>query len=334
MNKKMCSTLLCFLLALALMLSGCTSQGDANGDADDQSSSQTDDTQGGEYPVELRGTLIQQRPDSVVSLSPALSELVQDMGLGGRLSGVSDYCDNPDNLQTCGSPQQIDFDEIFQSGANLVISSTAPTEEDITKLQQMNIDLLVISRASDLGELKSLYQDVAIALEGSRSGTKIGDEYWGVFESRFEELAQRSESYAAQADGPPTVIFLRILNYTMATGDTFESRLLSELGFENLAQSYGDWTYPESQAAALTPDLIISNLDITIPILEQNSVYRSTQAVIQDQVVTVDMAAFERQTPRMLDELERVADFLFDGDVSARSPQTEEDDSSSEGTVI
>ena len=71
----------------------------------------------------------------------------------------------------------------------------------------------------------------------------------------------------------------------------------------------------------LAPDLIISDEAITIPVLEKNAVYKGTQAVIKDQVVTVDMDAFERQSPRMLDELERVADFLFDGDVEARSAQ-------------
>ncbi len=319
MNKKIYKSILCLSLVFLILFTACGDNGDEQSSAQSESALPQDE----HYPVELRGTILQQRPTGVVSISPALSELVRDMGFEETLLGVSDYCDNPNSLPLCGSPQQIDFDAISSTGANLVISSTAPIEQDVVTLQQMNIDIIVLERANSLDELELLYKDLALVLAGNTEGKTVGEEYWTEFSTRLESLADRAEIYADQVQKTPTVIFLRILNYTMATGDTFENELLEYMGFDNLAASYGDWLYPEAESANLTPDLIISNLDITIPILEQNAVYKGTQAVIQDQVVTVDMQAFERQTPRMLDELERVADFLFDGNVNARSPEGE-----------
>lgn len=274
-----------------------------------------------EYPVELRDTIILEEPEGVVSLSPALTELMQEMGLGGTLEGVSDYCDS--NLPRCGTPQQIDFDAIEDSGADLVVTTAALAEEDLTELLQMDIDVLVLPRAGSLEELKDLYIDLGRAVMGEITGRRMGEDLWKGFEDRMNDLALRGEEFAAAQESAPTVIFLRMLDFTMATGDTFEHDLLEEMGFQNLAAGYGDWVFPQDKAAELTPTLIISDDAITIPVLEKNATYKGTQAVIKDQVVTVDMEAFERQTPRLLDELERVADFLFDGVVEARSAQTE-----------
>ena len=273
-----------------------------------------------EYPVELRDTIIQDEPDGVVSLSPALTELLQEMGMGGMLEGVSDYCDS--SLPRCGTPQDIDFDEVRDSGADLVVTSVALAEDDVTRLLQMDVDVLVLPRADNLEELEALYVDLGRAVMGEITGREMAEDLWQSFADRMEDLALRGEEFADSQESVPTVIFLRMLDYTMATGDTFEHQLLEKMGFKNLAEKYGDWSFPKDDAAQLTPTLIISDDAITIPVLEQNAVYKGTQAVIKDQVVTVDSEAFERQTPRLLDELERVADFLFDGVVEARSAET------------
>ena len=274
-----------------------------------------------EYPVELRGTIIKEEPDGVVSLSPALTELMQEMGLSGVLEGVSDYCDA--DLLRCGTPQKVDFEAVEESGADLVVTTAGLAEDDTTRLLQMNVDLLVLPRAGSLEELQTLYVDLGRAVMGDVTGREMAENLWDNFEQRIEALAERGQEYADSAEEVPTVIFLRMLDYTMATGDTLEHHILKKMGFKNLAEGYGDWTFPKDNAAQLTPTLIISDRAITIPVLEKNEVYKGTQAVIKDQVVTVDMEAFERQTPRMLDELERVADFLFDGNAEARSAQTE-----------
>lgn len=274
-----------------------------------------------EYPVELRDTIILDEPTGVVSLSPALTELMQEMGLGGMLEGVSDYCD-PDSLPRCGTPQQVDHEAIEDSGADLVVTTAELAEEDLTELLQRNIDVLVLPRAGSLEELEALYVDLGRAVMGETTGRQMGLDLWQSFADRMEDLALRGEEFADSRESAPTVIFLRMLDFTMATGDTFEHDLLEEMGFKNLAAEYGDWVFPQDKAGQLTPTLIISDDAITIPVLEKNATYKGTQAVIKDQVVTVDMAAFERQTPRLLDELERVADFLFDGVVEARSAET------------
>lgn len=83
-----------FLLAAALLLglTGC-------GDSSDSSSLPEEEPENLEYPVSIGDETIPARPEKVVSLSPALTELCFDMGYGDQITGVSDYCDWPESAR-------------------------------------------------------------------------------------------------------------------------------------------------------------------------------------------------------------------------------------------
>ena len=98
-----------------------------------------------------------------------------------------------------------------------------------------------------------------------------------------------------------------MLDFTVATGDTFEGAMLETIGFENVAGAYGGWTYPLDFISQYDPDVIFCNEDITIPMLEQNANYKGLQATIHDIVYSYDFTAFERQGKRMFDMLEDMA---------------------------
>lgn len=47
------------------------------------------------WPVTVREAVIEKIPRRVVTLSPAATDMVVELGYGGRLAGVSDYCETP-----------------------------------------------------------------------------------------------------------------------------------------------------------------------------------------------------------------------------------------------
>ena len=89
-----------FWMALLLLLSlaGC-----AGKDKEESSSSLPEESQPQEYPVSIGDETISAQPAKVISLSPALTEICFDMGYGTQLSGVSDYCSWPQQVQNLPS---------------------------------------------------------------------------------------------------------------------------------------------------------------------------------------------------------------------------------------
>lgn len=314
-------TIWLFALCAALMMTACGRDNGKDPGSQSQSGAAT------EYPVSIGESVrLAEKPTKVVSLSPAATELIFALGYQDQLAGVSNYCDNPQeaaNLPRCGTAQGINFKELETIKPKLVVTTAPLIESELVRLQQMDVEVLTLPRASDFKELKNNYVDLARAMNGEITGRGHGEELYNSFDGFLTEMENRGKT-AVQAGIPKQkVIMLRIADYIMATGDTFEQKLLDRLMLENLAAPYGDWVFPKDKAAELAPDYIISDSTITIPVLEKNALYKKTQAVLKDKVVTVDFSAFERQTPRMKDELTKIMDMIYPVAQGASGSQSE-----------
>lgn len=177
--------LLALTLALALTLTACSGQGgEPVGPAD--------------YPLEVGSThtKILQRPQAVVSLSPSLTQTLEELGLGGRLVGVSDYCALPEPstgeeflYQKCGVPQAPNLGAIKRSGAGVVLTPTPLTAAQLTALQQENIDVVVIPPANNLSQLRENYRSLFLLLWGSQEGGRRAGEFLTYFDGKVTEIA-------------------------------------------------------------------------------------------------------------------------------------------------
>ena len=302
-TKKLLALALAALLALSLAAcregsgqSGSQSQGSASsGEAD--------------WPVRVRDVDIPEAPQRVLSLSPGTTEMLFDMGLGGRVAGVSDYCDYPagevQKRQRCGTVLSINTSAVQRQDFDLVVASAPLAEQDLIWFQQQDIPVLVLERAGSLDELRQNYLDLALALMGNLSGRNHGEGYW-------EELEGMIQEGAGYSDGThPRAILLRQMGYGMATGDTFEGSLLEELGFVNDAAAYTDWLYDREDVADLEPDVIFADQSISIDEIKSSAIYQPVAAVLNDKIMNVDLTVFERQSPRMFQTLLEMAKFAY-----------------------
>jgi len=262
-----------------------------------------------DWPVRVRDTDIAAAPQKVVSLSPGTTEMLFAMGLGSRVVGVGDYCDYPqaevEKRHRCGSALAPDTGTILAQEADLVVASAKLTERDLIWFQQQEIPVLVLERAESLEELRQNYLDLALALMGKTAGKNHGEGYWEELEGMLREGADAVSS----TGGAPKAILLRQMGYGMATGDTFEGKLLEELGFVNDAAAYTGWLYDRANVAALEPDVIFADSSITVDEVKQSVIYQPVAAVKNDKVMNVDFTVFERQSPRMFEALRDMGKF-------------------------
>ena len=174
-------TLLSVLLALGM--AGCLPGTDADKPSSSEPSSQEAQLPEppAEFPVEVGGTVVASRPGKVVSLSPAITEKIFDLGLTNRLAGVSNFCADfiPDaaGSEKCGTAQQPDLDVILGLGAHLVVSEIPLPEEDQEALRDKEIDVVVIPHAQSLEELWDAYIALCRMFEGEHAGQQMGDEF-------------------------------------------------------------------------------------------------------------------------------------------------------------
>lgn len=324
MKYKAVALFLCGILLL--LFTSCTGLFSGDQDRDPSGGSEAPDeiTKTVTYPVDVMGVTILEKPRRVVSLSPALSEMALDIGLMDTLIGVSDYCNYPQRtefLEPCGTAQLPDFYKLRELAPDVVITSTPLIEADLILLQQMGAETIVFPRANSLDELDRLYLDLCALLLGQDPGQEWYEQNYLPTRKSFDKTAKIAAEEARE--NPASAIYLKMLDFNMATGDTLEGELLEAIGLKNDAGAYSGWIYPKSEAIALMPDIIFYDRgNVSKEALAKLVTYNTTPAMKQNRTMPVDGAIIERQGKRMLTLFEEMAKFAYP-DAFAPEPEPE-----------
>ncbi len=314
------------VFAAALLLAGCFGQ-EAGAVPPVESEISSDEApENLEYPLDIFGAELESRPGVVVSLSPALTEKLVELGLEDRLAGVSDYDDAADGRVACGTAQAPDIDAIKELSAHLLLTETPLAGDDEKELLNAGVKIALVPRAKSFTELLSNYQSLAMLMDGKKTGAALGGTYCGAYCGELDDKMRDLEENALSET--KVAVYLVRLDYSMATGDTLENELLEKLGFQNVAKDQTNWTFPESLANAeegragfAEIDYIFCDRDdVTMPMMEQSEFWRGLNCVLKDYYLYIDGTAFDRQTGRMLDELERMLGYA-NGEVEGGAVQ-------------
>lgn len=297
------SLLACLLAGALLLLPACRGA-DVAGES---SSSRQESAVNPNFPVTVGGAVIEDAPQSVVSLSPSLTELTCDLGYAKLLVGVSDYCTREDGelqgITRVGTVLNLDIGAVKRLAPDLLLTSAPLSQADDEALRALGVPVALLPRAQSVDALPELYAEVGRALGGAPVGEDIGRTLWDEQLQRLEDVRAR---VAALGDIPPEVCYLRALPLIMATGDTFEHDLLTSAGFRGSGEAYTGWAYPDEKKAELMPDLLVYDKSIDAAVFVENTVYNTTPAYKSGKLIPVDMDVVERQGVAMLRFLEEL----------------------------
>ena len=125
------------------------------------------------YPLTLNGIEITASPRTVISLTPAYTEILCEMGYKDRLVAVSDYCDYPEAvtaLPKAGNSTAPDTDAISRIKPDIVITSSPIVTKDRIALEAQGIKILTIPYPTSIEEFYSIYKFFGLCFEGILSG--------------------------------------------------------------------------------------------------------------------------------------------------------------------
>lgn len=206
------------------------------------------------FPASSCGVELQTDAKRVVSLSPAATEIICELGFKSRLVGISNYCDYPEGLSLpkVGSTENPDLDKIKELAPDAVFALSALSERDAYALGQEGIAVLTPEVPASMEAYSALYREISAAFYGRElaGGAK-----------EIEKAAQIGSDARVALEKAAKDVELGTFVYitgklTAAGSDTFESAVLSLCG-ENLRRESG---YADlSGLPDETPDYIIAD---------------------------------------------------------------------------
>ena len=168
------------------------------------------------FPVTVFGTEISAEPQKVAAASPALAEYIDDLGLFERLCASCDFSvvAAGASLPSVGSPALPDFEAIKAAAPEYILTLAPYDEASLTKLQQMNVTVLVLKAPQSLDEAAySGEKASALFLRGMDNLVITGDSLGGELLSRcFANAAGEAEGFEILTDDisaiKPDIIFV------------------------------------------------------------------------------------------------------------------------------
>lgn len=251
------------------------------------------------YPVTAGSLIFEDAPETVGSLSPALTEIICELGFGDRLIGVSDYCDYPEGVEEkarLGSAANPDADAVIGAAPELLVSLSPIAKKDITAIEAAGTRVWIISPPRTVSELYGCYEDIAAVFGG-----KIDSEQ--AAENAFKPLI----SALAKAEGTvDSFAYIMSPDLAAASDSTFAGNFFSCFG-KNAAGGEEDITLTAEELSALDPQWII--LPESISIYELPEETSGLSAIKENRIIYLDnetLERIERPTSRLSETVNRI----------------------------
>lgn len=242
-----------FLLAAVLMLTACDGGTEASSLPTELvvsgTSSETAEQQPALFPLTVCGAEIREEAKRVVSLSPAVTEIIAELGYSDRLCGISVYCDYPEELAvtTAGSAENPDMELLTGLEADVLFTLSGLSERDIYALEDAGTAVVCLETPSAAEGYGKLYSDIASVFEGELSAAEKGSAAVKALEAAAEGAFSGSYIYVTP-------------KLTAAGENTFENAVLSLAG-ENLCT--GEGYCGLTALEGIQPDYIIASDTLT-----------------------------------------------------------------------
>jgi len=249
-------------------------------------------------------------PRSIVSLSPANTEILYALGVGEQIVAVSEYCNYPEEAlskQQIPTGEKLNVETLVALDPDVVfLSKMNAMEDQITQLEQAGIKAIV-TEANTLNETYEMIKLIGQAVGKAGEADKLVSSMQESFASLKEKARDRA----------PKSVYIEVspLQYGLWScgRETFVQELLDIIGAKNVFEDVTGWSaVSEEQVIERNPDIIVTTLSpltgIEDPVGEimGRSNWSEITAVKEGRVYMLDADMLSRPGPRLVDAAEEL----------------------------
>ncbi len=235
------------------------------------------------YPVNVGQFTFNEQPETVGSLSPAMTEIICELGYSDKITGRSSYCDYPESIVSkteLGSSANPDADAIIATAPQLLISQSPIAKKDIVTIENAGTRVMITSAPVSIEELYACYIDMAAIFGGKTGCTEAADT---AMRPLTEALKKAEHSIGS-------FVYIMSDDLAAASNDTFAGNFFSCFG-ENAAADIENIILEPEELAGLDPEWIILPSDISE---EPPEAVSSLGAYQKGNIIILDENALER----------------------------------------
>ncbi len=253
-------------------------------------------------------------PQRIISLAPSNTEILFALGLADRVVAVTDYCDFPSEAKekpSIGGFTTPNIEKLVVLSPDVIFAASVHEQRIIPQLEERGLPVLVLAPKT-IDEVLA-----AITLVGKITG-QDGEASRLVAEMKNRIKAVTDRTDELPQEQKPRVFYLVWHNPLMTAGSgTFQNDLISRAGGVNIAQDLTEWAdISLERVMQADPEVIIAGVghgsgeDLKAQFIKTEPRLRNTAARQHNRVYGVDANLVSRPGPRIVEGLEKFAQFI------------------------
>jgi len=251
-------------------------------------------------------SLFEKRPERIVSLSPANTEILFAVGAGDEVVAVTDYSNYPPEAverEKVGGFTTVNIEKIISLKPDLVVAEKANGNEVIEKIESMGIPVMVFEAKT----VEDVISNIMLA------GKAAGDE------NKTREVIKKINSSLdkvkeAKSAKPTVLVVVWHEPIYVAGRDTFISDVIERAGGVNVASNIeGFKAIGYEDLIAMNPNIIVvSSGHGTYAALVNNSVLKDVKAIKNNRVYQMNPDILNRPGPRIAEAIETLYGMFYE----------------------
>ncbi len=256
-----------------------------------------------------RTVVVPAHPSRVVSLSPAVTEIIFALGAGDLLVGRTDFCVYPpeaEAIPSIGGISNLNIEKILSLNPDLVVSGSMVGKKVTEQMDRMGTPMVCVIEKP---RFDALYDNIAAI------GRLVGREHEAdslnaLMHERVNALVADTPNTDATTQSNNNAITPKVYyvvgfgpagNFT-AGGNTFINDIIRMAGGRNIAEGVEGWSYSLEALVEADPDYIIVRREDSAAFCSMKP-YNTLSAVRSGRVIGIESGTFDLQVPRNIDAI-------------------------------
>ena len=242
-----------------------------------------------------RTVAVPTQPQRVVSLSPAVTEIIYALGAQDILVGRTDFCEYPPEAQeipSIGGISNLNIESILSLQPDLVISGSMVGKKVTDQMDAMGTPMVCVIEKP---HFDALYDNIT-AIGHLVGKEREADSLNALLRDRASQLNTEHSTlntcYYVVGFGPSG-------NFT-AGGNTFINDIIRMAGGRNIAEDIEGWSYSLEALMQEDPDYIIVRREDSAAFCDMKP-YNTLTAVKSGHVIGIVSGTLDLQVPRNID---------------------------------
>lgn len=257
-----------------------------------------------------RPVSLEKEPQRIVSLSPAITEIVCLVGAQDKLVGVSDFCNYPESVKSLpkmGGMQNINMEALMSVRPDVVLIGSIVSKKDVAAIEKLNIPVIAIREEKSLEGMS----DVIAVIGKIANQTSTADVQIAEWKSKLSDIQKKQKLTKASR---PSIYY--VVGFGDAGDFTVPKKshiheIIELAGGRNVGENLSAWNVSREFLFQEDPDFILIRREDYDAFCTRQP-YTELSAVKNHKVYPIESGWIDIVSPRNLKAVELLQKIILD----------------------